>query len=135
MMALGLFVFELSTTPYQDMQHKKAWRHPSSPRVGARPESQFLGPDEETITLSGVLYPELTGGEVSLAQLDQMADQGKAWPLISGSGYLYGLFVIESKDVRRSLFFADGTARRIEFTLNLKRADDNMVDTLGSLVQ
>lgn len=135
MMALGLFVFELSTTPYQDMQHKKAWRHPSSPKVGARPESQFLGPDEETIALSGVLYPELTGGEVSLAQLDQMADQGKAWPLISGSGYLYGLFVIESKDVSRSLFFADGTARRIEFTLNLKRADDNLVDTLGSLVQ
>lgn len=135
MMALGLFVFELSTTPYQDMQHKKAWRHPSSPKVGARPESQFLGPDEETIALSGVLYPELTGGEVSLAQLDQMADQGKAWPLISGSGYLYGLFVIESKDVSRSLFFADGTARRIEFTLNLKRADDNQVDTLGSLVQ
>lgn len=135
MMALGLFVFELSTTPYQDMQHKKAWRHPSSPRVGARPESQFLGPDEETIALAGVLYPELTGGEVSLAQLDQMADQGKAWPLISGSGYLYGLYVIESKDVSRSLFFADGTARRIEFTLNLKRADDNLVDTLGSLVQ
>lgn len=135
MMALGLFVFELSTTPYQDMQHKKAWRHPSSPRVGARPESQFLGPDEESIALSGVLYPELTGGEVSLAQLDQMADQGKAWPLISGSGYLYGLFVIESKDVSRSLFFADGTARCIEFTLNLKRADDNLVDTLGSLVR
>lgn len=134
MMALGLFVFELSTTPYQDMQHKKAWRHPSSPRVGARPESQFLGPDEETIALAGVLYPELTGGEVSLAQLDQMADQGKAWPLISGSGYLYGLYVIESKDVSRSLFFADGTARRIEFTLNLVRADDNQVDTLGSLV-
>ncbi|WP_233203165.1 phage tail protein [Chitinimonas sp. BJB300] len=134
MMALGLFVFELRSAPFQEMQHKKAWRHPSGSAVGVRPESQFLGLDEETVTLSGVLYPELTGGELTLLQLDEMADQGTSWPLIGGDGYLYGLFVIESKEVTRSVFFSDGAARQIDFTLNLKRVDDNAVDTLGGLL-
>jgi hypothetical protein len=34
--------------------------------VGKRPTYQFLGPDEECITLSGVLLPELTGGDEQL---------------------------------------------------------------------
>ncbi len=38
------------------------------------------------LTLSGVLMPEITGGRLSLLALEQMAEQGKAWPLIEGSG-------------------------------------------------
>ncbi len=34
------------------------------------------------LTLSGVLMPEITGGRLSLLALEQMAEQGKAWPLI-----------------------------------------------------
>ena len=34
-------------------------------RIGARPAYQYLGPDDETTTLSGVLLPEVTGGPVS----------------------------------------------------------------------
>ncbi len=37
------------------------------------------------LTLSGVLMPEITGGRLSLLALEQMAEQGKAWPLIEGS--------------------------------------------------
>ncbi|MDA5542791.1 phage tail protein [Yersinia rochesterensis] len=48
-----MFVFMLQTVPYQDFQHQMAWCHPSNARIGKRPSSQFLGPDEESITLSG----------------------------------------------------------------------------------
>ncbi|WP_200889036.1 phage tail protein [Yersinia rochesterensis] len=48
-----MFIFMLQTVPYQDFQHQMAWRHPSNARIGKRPSSQFLGPDEESITLSG----------------------------------------------------------------------------------
>lgn len=134
MMTLGQFVFNLNTVPYQEMQHSAGWRHPSSSRVGLRPGYQFIGPDEETVTLSGVLLPTFTGGQSSLDELRAMADTGKAWPLIDGTGTLYGLFVIEKLDQTRSEFFSDGAARRIEFTLNLKRVDDDNVDQLGSLL-
>ena len=61
MLALGFFVFSLHTLAYQDFQRQMAWRHASVPRVGARPASQFVGPDDETISLQGVLLPEVAG--------------------------------------------------------------------------
>ncbi|EPF0538161.1 phage tail protein [Yersinia enterocolitica] len=135
MMALGMFVFMLQTVPYQDFQHQMAWRHPSNARIGLRPISQFLGPDEESITLSGVLYPELTGGKVSLMALQLMAETGKAWSLIEGSGAIHGMFVIESLSRTKSIFFSDGSARKIEFTLTLKRTDESLKEMFGDLSQ
>src|SRR5690554_6157800 len=96
MMTLGLFVFSLDTAPYQELQRQLAWRHTSTSRVGTTPASQFLGRDDETVTLSGVLLPEVTGGQANLDALERMADAGKAWPLIEGTGRNYGMFAITS---------------------------------------
>lgn len=132
MLALGMFVFSLHTAAYQEMQRQTDWRHPSSNRVGAQPARQFLGRGEDAITLPGVILPELAGSALSLDALRLMADTGKAWPMVEGSGRIYGLWVIESISETRTLFFRDGTPRRIEFTLNLKRIDDGLVDMLGA---
>ncbi|WP_421211443.1 phage tail protein [Aeromonas enteropelogenes] len=125
MMTLGWFVFMRSTVAPLSQQDERAWRHPGNNRVGARPAYQYLGPDDETSTLSGVLLPELTGGPVSLDMLNLMGDSGRAIPLIQGDGVMRGSFVIEGISTTRSEFFADGTARKIEFTIKLKRVDDN----------
>ncbi len=132
MMALGLYVFGLRTIPYQQLQRQIQWRHPSVSRVGRRPARQYTGPGDDTITLSGVLYPEITGGKISLAALRSMADEGKAWPLIEGTGLFYGLFVIEELSQTDSVFFADGAPRKIEFSLKLTRVDDDP-DLLGQV--
>ncbi len=76
-----------------------------------------------------MLLPELIGGDLSLAALEAMADQHTAWPLIEGSGRIYGMFTIDGIDTTRTLFFAHGAARRIEFTITLTRADE--LDMLG----
>jgi phage protein U len=131
MMALGLFVFGLDTVPYQQLQRQTSWRHPSSSRVGLRPASQFAGPGDDTVTLSGTLYPELTGGRVSMAMLRYMGETGKAWPLLEGTGYFYGVYVIEDLSETGSVFFADGAARKIDFSLKLKRVDDDVPDIIG----
>jgi phage protein U len=131
MMALGIFVFGLDTVPYQQLQRQTTWRHPSNSRVGRRPARQFAGPGDDTITLSGTLYPELTGGKVSLALLRFMADSGKAWPLIEGTGYIYGLYVVEDVSETNSLFFSDGAARKIDFTIKLTRVDDDVPEIVG----
>lgn len=133
MMVLGLYVFMLRTVPYQELQYQRSWRHTANSRVNRRPSTQFLGPDNDTLTLSGVLLPELTGGRLSLFVLEQMAEQGKAWPLIEGSGTIYGMFVIESINQTITEFFASGTPRRIEFSLALKRVDESLTDTFGNL--
>ncbi|MBZ6064719.1 phage tail protein [Aeromonas schubertii] len=125
MMTLGFFVFQRATVAPLSQQDDRAWRHPGNARVGARPAYQFTGADDETSTLSGVLYPELTGGPVSLDLLHDMAATGQAFPLIQGDGVMRGYFVIERTSITRSEFFADGAARKIEFTLSLKRVDDD----------
>jgi phage protein U len=135
MMALGMFVFGLPTLAYQELQRQTEWRHPSTSRIGARPARQYIGPGEDSITLPGLLVPELTGETLSLDALRIMADTGKAWPLIEGTGKIYGLWIIDSLQETRTLFFADGASRRIEFTLSLKRVDEGRVDLLGTGIQ
>lgn len=134
MMALGLFVFGMHTVAYQELQRQTDWRHPSTNRVGTNPARQFLGRGNDTITLPGVLVSGLTGTQISLDTLRIMADTGKAWTLIEGTGRIYGIFVIESISETRSYLFKDGAARRIEFTLTLQRVDDSDLDILGGII-
>lgn len=133
MMTLGLFVFTLKTVPYQELQLQKQWRHASNGRIGKRPVLQFLGPDTDTITLSGILMPEITGGTLSMLVLEQMAETGKGWPLIGGDGTIYGTFIIESMNTTRSEFLQDGAARKIDFNIALKRVDESLTAMLGDL--
>ncbi|MGI2025596.1 phage tail protein [Shewanella baltica] len=132
MMTLGFFVFSRLTVPYQTSQHEMVWRHPTNSRIGARPSAQFLGVGDETLMLSGVLLPEITGGELSLEALRKMADTGKSYPLIEGRGTVTGFFVIEKISKGRSEFFNDGAARRIEFTIELKRVDEKNTSLIAS---
>jgi len=132
MMGYGQFVFSLTTLAYQDLERNAEWRHPSNSRVGGRPASQFVGPGEETTTLSGVLFPAFMGSTKSLDLLREMANTGQAWPLVAGSGRVYGAFVITNLREHETHHLAEGTAQRIEFTITLKRVDDDATDQLGT---
>ena len=134
MMALGMFIFSLPTLAYQELQRQTDWRHPSSSRVGTNPARQFAGRGDDAITLPGVVLPELAGTPISLDALRYMADTGKAWPLVEGTGRILGIWVIEDVSETRTLFFRDGAARRIEFTLKLARVDDGSIDMLGAAI-
>jgi hypothetical protein len=133
MMTYGLFVFRLGTVAYQELQRQTDWRHSPQGRVGARPARQFLGAGDDTITLTGTLLPEFTGGQRHLDELRRMANDGKAWPLIEGTGKNYGLFVIESLGERKAVFFRDGAAAQIDFDLVLQRVDDDDRERLAVL--
>ncbi|MFI8418500.1 phage tail protein [Serratia sp. NPDC078593] len=133
MLTLGIYVFKLRTLPYQTIKRDISYQWPENKRVGQRATSQFLGPDVETITLSGQLMPELTGGRISLAVLQVMADQGRAWPLIEGSGMIYGMFVIQRLSQTGTQLFPDGQPRQINFDITLKRVDESLYAMFGDL--
>lgn len=128
MMCLGQFVFSLQTLAYQELQRQTSWRHASNNRVGVRPASQFLGVGEETLTLPGVIVPEF-GQRASLDEIHQMADTGSAFALVDGLGRVYGQFVITDKSETGTLFDLNGQPRRVEFSITLRRVDDNRVDS------
>lgn len=129
MMALGQFVFAVSTVAYQQLQRSTSWRHATQSRIGERPSSQFLGEGDDTISLSGTLMPEFTGGRFYMAYLRIMANSGQAFPMAEGTGKLYGFWVIESIEETSSTFMRDGIEQQIDFTLKLRQVDGPAPDT------
>ena len=123
MMSIGQFVFSLSTLAYQDFQRQQEWKHPATPRVGARDAHQYVGEGDDTITFSGWIAPGFNGDITSLDDLRDLADEGRANVLVEGTGRIFGEFVITHLSEGRTLFFEDGFPRRVEFSLSLKRVD------------
>lgn len=133
MMTLGFFVFSLKTASYQQLQRQTTWRHSKAARIGQRPQYQYLGPGEDTISLSGVLYPEITGGRsTTLDLLRVMAEEGKAWPLIEGTGRMYGFWAITSVSETDSNQLRDGAPQKVDFDIQLTRVDDKEMDALSA---
>ena len=133
MMILGMLVFKRQTLPYTTLVHSAGFRWPTNSRVGARPAAQFLGPDAESLTLSGTLIPEVTGGRDALFMLQAMAASGCAWPLISGNGIIYGMYVITKIVNTQTELCENGQPKKITFTLDLLRIDETLVSMFGDL--
>ena len=131
MAALGQFTFALNTLAFQELRRSTSWRHPSNPRVGASPARQFVGLGDETITLTGLQAPEFMGDRKALDRLRAMADKGSAYALVNGAGENFGAWVIENLEETGTLFVREGVPRRVEFTINLARVDDDLADPAG----
>lgn len=128
LITLGMFVFDLPTLTYNQMQRRSSWRHPTSDRVGARPKGQFAGPGDDDITLSGVFAPITLGGADSLDKLREMASTGEAFPLVDGTGEVFGAYVITGIDETKRAIMDNGRPRVTDFSLTLKRMDDDLPD-------
>lgn len=119
--ALGLFIFSMDTALFDKMDRDRDWRHEHTARFGARAASQFTGPGEDAVTVSGVLIPEIAGQYSAMETIAEMADTGEAWPLMDGRGQVMGIYTIDRLTERRSNLVDDGRARRNEFVIELTR--------------
>lgn len=122
LMSLGMFVFSIPTLAYDELQRRSSWRVARNSVVGAKDALQFLGADLDTISLSGSAPAEISKGRASIDQLREMAAEGEAWPLVDGSGIVWGAYIITGIDERQSRFTPDGTARMIDFAIDLLEA-------------
>lgn len=133
--SLGLFVFETTTAAFEEVSRKSNYRFGTGNAVGTRPHMQYIGQDNDDISLSGTLYPEITSGIVSLDELRDMAATGKTYALMNGNGYYYGMCYITDISETQSHLLSDGTARKIDFSLSLKLADDSEREQVAVLDQ
>jgi len=131
LLALGGFKFKLKTAPFKTKQTEKSANFAKNSRVGQRSAYQFLGVDNEKITLSGKLLPPLTGGKKDLLKLEKMMETGESYTLVDGNGFVIGSFIINSISNTDDLFFKDGMPRKTQFTLKLTRVDDDRIDLIG----
>lgn len=121
--ALGMFVFETDSALFDELARTRNWRHAKTDRFGSRPASQFVGPGDDAVTLTGKLVPLLAGKYSAIERLAEMADTGDAWPLADGTGKILGSYTIETLDEKHGNLASNGKARTIDFTLSLRRVD------------
>lgn len=121
LMAIGMFVFSTQTALPDGIDHDRDWRHERAGRFGARAASQFTGPGDDRVTLSGSLVPEIAGDYGAMETLAEMADQGEAWPLMNGLGEILGHYTIDRISERKGNLIDTGAARRTDFTIELSR--------------
>jgi phage protein U len=121
LLSLGMFIFEMATLPFQELSRRTEWRHGQSPRFGARAANQYLGPGEDSITLSGCLVPEIAGSQDAVVTLRTMADQGESYPLVDGTGRIHGNFIIRTIDTRGGYLLDNGVPRKTDFNIDLQR--------------
>lgn len=122
----GAVPFGLSTAAYQELERSNEWRWARQERIGANDAMQYVGPGEETISLSGAVYPGQLGDAGTLGRLRLQASLGLPLPLIGGTGRVFGMFVLESLSEGQTIFAVGGVARRIDFSMQLGRYDGGL---------
>lgn len=134
--SLGLFVFEPFKVAFDELQQRINYRYGTGNAVGVRPRMQYIGPDNDTISFSGVVYPELAGSNVaSIDELIAMGNTGKTYALLDGTGRFYGMFYIESINRNQSHLLTNGSPRKIGFDITLKLQDDSNRESVAVLDQ
>jgi len=126
MMNLGGYSFEISTTPYQELMRQSGWNWPEPELIGSTPAMQFTGRTADKISLKGMMIPGFTGGRLTVEILRLLGDLGLPLPLVSGTGFFLGLWVLESVEHTEDIHFSDGSPRRMTFSVGLKRYADSI---------
>lgn len=122
MARLGPFTFSLDTAAFQNLRRSTEYRWQQQNRIGRLPAQQFTGPGADTIKLDGVIYPHFAGGAQQVGMMREMAGLGEPLDLIyafESIGQFCGLWCIKNIEEGRTVFFDDGSPRRIEFSLEL----------------
>jgi phage protein U len=135
MLQLGSFQFSVRTAVYQELRRTKNYRWAGHDRIGVRPAHQFIGPGDESVALSGVIYPGEFGGADQVRKMRETADKGEALQMVAArdasSGDVLGLWVILSVSEKDTVFFAGGQPRKIEFDMVIVHYGDDQ-DSSGA---
>lgn len=123
LLTLGMFLFGIDAMAYSELSRRTSWRHGTSERFMARPASQYLGPGEDTITLSGLLVPEVAGQFVAIQIVKAMADTGEDYPLVDGLGRVLGHYRIVRLEETQHGIMGGGLPRGVDFVIELERVD------------
>lgn len=137
MAKLGDYMFGLDTAAFQQLQRDTQYRWSMQKRIGRAAAAQFTGLDDDTIELSGLIYPHFRGGIRQLGQMRETAGQGKPLPLVYAFdqvGQYCGQWCIKSIREGRTVFNRDGTPKKIEFSLSLAYYGEDASAGAGAVV-
>lgn len=117
---LGSYSFSVTTAAYQNMKRKREWRWPEQERIGTFDALQFTGRKNDTVTLTGTIYPHYRGaGARQIESMAAEADKGTPLLLVTGYGDVLGFWCIKVIDEDQPRHEKNGAPLRQDFTLEL----------------
>lgn len=126
LMQLGSYQFELNTALYQELTRRTEYRWATKQRHGLRPAKQFLGYGDDTISLTGVVYPDFRGGYGQVDGMREMAATGEPQLMVSGDGIIFGFWVIELVEEVQKHITKLGAPLKQEFMMELSFYGDRV---------
>ena len=109
--------------------------------AGGMDKLQWLGGDNETVNIPGVLFPMEFGGEQSLAGIRQAAIAGQPLPFVQlaggMNGLVHGMFAIEGVDDKQTFIAPNGVPMKNTYTISMKRFEGSQfsfMSVLGGLL-
>lgn len=123
MAGLGDFRFSLNSASYDSLKRTSSYRWHKLERFEKRPARQFLGIGDDTITLSGTIYPEFKGGLEQLDKMRDMAGIGEPLELYfafdTKKANAMGLWCVDEVEETQTYFHTNGQPRKQDFTLKI----------------
>ena len=119
LMTLGEYVFDVDSAAYDEMRRSAEYRWAAQERLGRSPARQWVGPGEETIRLSGAIYPIRRTAAEELNALRGQARKGEPLRMTLGTGEILGLWTVERIRETGSAFLPGGVPRKVEFEVEL----------------
>jgi phage protein U len=135
MMILGAYRFAVKNSAYQTLKRQSEYHWQEVSRINSNPALQFTGFGVETIDLEGVIYPHFKGGLKQITLMRAQAGIGKSLFLISGNGFAFGRWCITKITENQSNFLKDGSPRKIEFSITLKRYGEDSKQGAKGIIQ
>lgn len=141
MLMIGSFPFMIQTAGFDKLTRSTNWRWGSTELIGTSPNYQYIGQGEKTITISGGIYPHQHGFATSLDYLKKLAERGEPHLMVNMFGMSMDYWIINSINETESVYFSNGTPRKIEFEISLSYVGEysingtnmNLVDGVSTI--
>ncbi|MGD0564560.1 MAG: phage tail protein [Roseiarcus sp.] len=122
----GGYVFETGDMAFDKLSRRTKAQWAKHKIIGRRPAGQYLGPDERTVKISGVVFPndDGAGAAAQVIALEAACEAGEVYCLVAGSGSVSGPYRLESIDPEESFHDANGNPGRVGYSLTFEAHDD-----------
>lgn len=122
LMQLGSVTFEVWPFNTDSYSRDTGYDFAAHDVMGTMRPRESMGEGDETMSISGRLYPHDLGGLEEMDVLHTMRAAGTAQILVRGDGRNLGWFLVEKVSERSSFLDKQGVGRLIEFDISLVRS-------------
>lgn len=119
---LGAIQFQVIPVNIQAVERETGGDYAAKDVVGARRPQEYMGPSDDTVTLSGCVFPQKFGGLSGITALQAMAEAGVPQMLVRGDGSVFGWYILKRVSETNGYLDALGVGRFIEFEVELVRS-------------